>query len=405
MWELKTIDEVKKILSREIKLAPIETVEVIRALDRIVADDIVSPEDLPPFTKSMMDGFALRAADTFGATEENPVQLDVIGEVLIGQVPTVPVKEGQALKIGTGAMMPGGADSVEMIEYTEALDNGRIEVRQALTPGENVFPKGTDIKKGDTLISCGHRLRAQDIGALCALGITKVRVFRRPKVAIVSTGDELVKPEVEPKLGQIRDMNSYSLAAQIQKAGGEPIFLGIVKDDYQLLLSKAQEAISLADIVLISGGSSVGTYDLTLKVLEALSKGKVLVHGIAQKPGKPTIIAKADEKILFGLPGNPVSVMVSFNELVRPVILRMMSAKEERRMVEARLARTIASSTGREEFIRVRLEEKEGGLLAVPLPRGAANITSLIRADGIIRVPGLSEGMAKGQPVEVELWD
>ncbi len=403
MLKLKTVDEARKILGK-IKLKGTETIEVIDSLDRFVATDIISPEDLPSFDKSMMDGYAVKAEDTFGASEEKPISLSLIGEIRIGEMPKEEVKKGEAIKINTGAMMPQGADSVEMLEYVE-IQGKKILIRKALTPGENVAKRGEDIKKGEVLLVKGHRIRSQDIGALSGLGITKIKVFKRPKVAIIPTGDELVPPSKRPESGEIRDMNTYSLSAQVKKCGGESIPFGIIKDDYKVLKKKVEEALSKTDMVLISGGSSVGTYDLTLKVISSLTKGKVLTQGVAIKPGKPTIIAKVKEKIILGLPGNPVSVMIVFRKIVGPTILAMMNAKERIRVVNARLARTVTSSTGREEFIRVKLQEREGKLIAIPLHRGSANIVSLVKADGLLKIPRLSEGIEKNQIVEVELWE
>jgi len=403
MLELKTVDEAREILGK-IKLMGIESIEVTESLDRFVAIDVISPEDLPLFNKTMMDGYAVRAEDTFGASEENPVFLNLIGEVRIGEIPKKELKKGQAIQINTGAMIPKGANSVEMLEYVEEKGE-RIKIWKALTPGENVAQRGEDIKKGEVLLAKGHRIRPQDIGALSGLGITRIKVYRKPKVAIIPTGNELIEPKGRLEFGQIRDMNTYSLSAQIRKCGGESIPFEIIKDDPKILKEKIEEALSKADMVLISGGSSVGTYDLTLKVMNSLPKGKVLTQGVAIKPGKPTIIAKVQDKVIFGLPGNPVSVMIVFRKIVGPTILAMMNAKEKIKVVNVRLARTVTSSTGREEFIRVQLQEKEGMLTAIPLHRGSANIVSLVKADGLLKVPRLSEGIEKDQLVEVELWD
>ena len=403
MLELKTVDEAREILGK-IRLMEAETIEVTESLDRFVATDIISPEDLPSFEKTMMDGYAVKAEDTFGASEEKPILLSLIGEVRIGEIPKKEVKKGQTIQINTGAMMPQGADSVEMLEYVE-MRGKRIKIWKALTPDENVAKRGEDIKKGEVLLVKGHRIRPQDIGALSGLGVIKIKVFKKPKVAIIPTGDELIEPKIKPESGQIRDMNTYSLSAQIKKCGGEPIPFSIIGDDPKILKEKIEKALFKADMILISGGSSVGTYDLTLKVMSSLARGKVLTQGVAIKPGKPTIIAKVQEKVIFGLPGNPVSVMIVFRKIVEPIILAMMNAKEKIRIVNTRLARTVTSSTGREEYIRVRLEKRERSLVAIPLHRGSANIVSLVKADGLLKIPRLSEGIEKGQMVEVELWD
>jgi molybdopterin molybdotransferase len=403
MLELKTVNEARKILGR-IDPIGIETIASSESLDRYIADDIIAPEDLPSFDKAMMDGYALRAEDTFGAGDVKPVSLSLVGEVKIGQLPTRDLKKGEAIKINTGAMMPKGANSVEMLEYVEEKD-GKIVAGKSLTPGENITRRGDDIKKEEVLLVKGQKIRSQDIGALNGLGIINIKVFKKPRVAIIPTGDELIEPEERPEAGQIRNMNLYSLSAQVQKCGGEPIPFGIVRDDFPTLKEKIGEALAKADILLISGGSSVGTHDLTLKVLQSLAGGKVLTQGVAIKPGKPTIIAKVEEKVVFGLPGNPVSVMIVFRKIVAPAILAMMDAKERLRVVNARLARTVTSSTGREEYIRVRLEEEEGSLVALPLPRSSGNIVSLVKADGLLKIPRLSEGIRKDRIVEVELWD
>jgi len=411
MLKLKTVEEARKILGK-IRLMEIEAIGVTESLDRFVATDIISPEDLPSFDKAMMDGYAVKAEDTFEASEENPAFLNLMGEVRIGEIPKRELKKGQAIQINTGAMMPQGANSVEMLECVE-ISEDKILIRKALTPGENVAKKGEDIKKGEVLLAKGHRIRPQDIGALSGLGITKIKVYRKPKVAIIPTGDELVEPKKKPEFGQIRDMNTYSLSAQIEKCGGEPIPFGIIKDDPKILKEKIEEALSKVDMALISGGSSVGAYDLTLEVMNSLGEGKVLTQGVAIKPGKPTIIAKVREKVIFGLPGNPVSVMIVFRKIVEPTILAMMNAKEKIKIANARLARTVTSSTGREEYIRVRLEtprrqedrQDAKELVAIPLHRGSANIVSLVKADGLLKIPRLSEGIEKDQMVEVELWD
>ena len=383
-----------------------EVVSTARALGRIMAEDVVSPEDLPPYPRSTMDGYSVRARDTFGASESLPALCDVVGEVAMGSQPQVSLSTGQAAVAYTGGMLAGGADAVVMVENTQRVGDGSIEILRPVAPGENVIQVGEDAKVGETVIPKGQLIRAQDVGVLYGLGITEVAVAERPKVAIVSTGDELVPPDHTPGSGQVRDINSYSVAALVQDAGGVPIHIGLVSDDYALQRQAAVDGLERGDILVFSAGSSVSSRDMTVRVLDEIGEPGVLIHGIAHKPGKPTIVALVNGKPAFGLPGNPVSAMVVFGILVRPVIQALMGRTEApvTRGVQARLAKDIRSATGREDHVQVKLVESDDGLVADPVFGKSNLISTLVEADGVVVVPLDDGGLYAGDEVFVRLY-
>ena len=383
-----------------------EEVPTSEALDRVLGEDVHSPGDLPTFRRSTMDGFAVRAADTFGATEGLPAYLEIVDEVFMGRAPRTALGTGQCARIATGGMLPDNADAVVMVEQTQEVGPSTIEALRAVAPGENVVQIGEDVRTGDLILPRGHRLRPQDVGGLVALGITCVPVARRLRVGIVSGGDELVAPEQEPGPAQIRDINSYTLAALIQRDGHTPSLAGIFPDEYAALESAARAALASNDVVILSAGSSVSARDMTAQVVDSLGEPGVLVHGVSLKPGKPTILGVCAGKPVFGLPGNPVSCMVTYDLFVAPVLARLCGATQPpRRTVTARLARNIASATGREDYIQVRLERgQDGGLEAVPVFGKSNLIFTLIRADGMLKVPLDAGGLSAGTPVDVVLF-
>jgi molybdopterin molybdotransferase len=394
-------DALRTMLERLPRMTRVEQVATTDALDRVLAEDVTSPGDLPTFPRSTMDGFAVRAADTFGATEGLPAYLDLVGEVLMGQAPAVSLRTGQAAHIATGGMLPSGADAVVMVEQTQEVGERTVEVLRPVAPGENLVQIGEDVRTGDPILPRGHRLRPQDLGGLLALGITRVCVARRLRVGIVSGGDELVEPDAEPGPGQIRDINSYTLAAQVRRAGHEPCLAGIFVDEYSALERAARQALTSSDVLVLSAGSSVSTRDMTAQVIGALGQPGVLVHGVSLKPGKPTILAICGDKPVFGLPGNPVSCMVTFDLFVAPTLAHLSGAQAApRRTVSARLARNIASATGREDYIQVRLENGQ----AVPVFGKSNLIYTLVRADGMLKVPLDVGGLTAGSEVEVVLF-
>ena len=381
-----------------------ERVPVRETLGRVLAEDLTAPHDLPAFPRCNMDGYAVRAVDTYGASPGLPAYLEVVGEVMMGETPAVHIGPGQCALVHTGGALPPGADAVVMIEVTQAVDETSIEVLKPVAVGENVIQVGEDVRRGDMVLPAGHQLRPQDLGGLLALGITEVAVARRPRVAILSQGDELVEPEQEPGPGQVRDINSYTLAALTEQAGGTPVRLGIVGDDLDALQKAAATALAQADILVMSAGSSVSARDMTAQVVKSLGKPGVLVHGVSLRPGKPTILAVCDGKPVFGLPGNPVSAMNTFRLFVIPTIRLLLGAElQPPLIVQARLARNVPSATGREDHVQVRLEERDGELWAVPIFGKSNLIYTLIRADGEIVVPLDSNGVAEGEVVSVHL--
>jgi molybdopterin molybdotransferase len=399
-------EALSKLYEYLVPLGGHEEIDVAGALDRVLAEDLVAPSDLPAFSRSTMDGYAVRAADTYGASEGIPGYLDVAGEVLMGRPADIAISVGQVAKVHTGGMLPEGADAVVMVENTQQVDENTIEVVKPVAPGENVLQVGDDIRQGSSLARAGHRLRPQDIGGLMGLGITKVAVYPRPKVVLLSTGDEVIPPQQAPTPGQVRDINSFSLAARAIRIGAVPVSLGIVGDDYETMKEKAQEGLESADILVISAGSSVSTRDATARVISALGEPGILVHGVSIRPGKPTILAVAGGKPVFGLPGNPVSALVTFDLFVVPTI-RLLGGCEEtlaRDFVEAKLTRNVASTAGREDYVSVRLERREDGTWAEPIFGESNLITTLMRADGMALIPLNVHGVSEGESVRVVLF-
>ena len=383
-----------------------ECVSTAEALGRVTTRNIISSEELPAFPRSSMDGYSVRANDTFGATESLPAYLEVCGEVLMGAAPQVNVQPGYAAIAYTGGLLAKGTDAVVMIEHTNRVDDHTVEIVRPVAPGENVIQQGEDIGPNDTVLSKGCQIRPQDIGALMALGITKVAVAKRPRVAIVSTGDELVSPEMVPAPGQIRDINTYTIAAAVTRAGGVPVPIGLVKDDYDTQREAALTGLSNSEILVFSAGSSVSSRDMTAQVLDGIGKPGILTHGIAHKPGKPTVIALIDNKPAFGLPGNPVSAFVVFGILVRPTIHSLMGYKMPLRSstVVARLSRNVSSTTGREDHVPVNLYEEGDVLTAEPVFGKSNLIYTLVRSDGVVVVPLNSGGLYSGDEVTVTLY-
>ena len=383
-----------------------ETVTTSEALSRVTIGNQVAPEDLPAYPRSTMDGFSVRAADTFGASEGLPAYLDVVGDIPTGQQAGIELATGQAARAYTGGMLASGADAVVMVENTQAVDDTAIEVVRPVAPGENVVQIGEDVRRGNVVVEAGRVLRPQDLGGLLALGITDVTVARRPRVAIVSTGDELVPPDTGPGPGMIRDINTYTVSALVLEAGGVPVQAGLIGDDYEEQRAAARKALELGDIVVFSAGSSVSTRDLTASVIDDMGGPGVLIHGIALKPGKPTVFGLADGKPVFGLPGNPVSAMVVFDLLVRPTIYQVAGCVQppDAPTVPSVLARDVPSIAGREDYVPVRLTGSDGDLRAEPVFGKSNLINTLVVADGIVKVPLDKGGLYADEPVSVRLF-
>jgi len=408
MKEFFKVTDLEQVLAYASDFPRVGTEEILleKAAGRVLAENIVSNVDLPDFVRATMDGYAVKASSTFGSTEGNPGYLSLKGAVEMGESPLFSIASGEAAKISTGGMLPHGADSVVMIEHTEAIDDATIEVYKSVAPGQNVLEKCEDVRQGETILACGRKLRSQETGLLAALGKEAISVYRRPVIAVISTGDEIVPVNEIPGPGQIRDINTYTLANLVRAAGGVPLPFGIVRDNFNDLLETCTKALAQSDMMLISGGSSVGTRDFTIEVLAALPDAGILVHGISISPGKPTILARSRNQALWGLPGHVVSAMVVFEIVVRPFIEHIAGLSAQHKKVvkpSAMLSRNLSSAQGRIDYVRVRLVEKEGVLWAEPILGKSGLIRTMVQADGLIEININSEGLDKGTKVEVLL--
>ncbi|MBW2570352.1 MAG: molybdopterin molybdotransferase MoeA [Deltaproteobacteria bacterium] len=406
MKEFFKVTDLKQVLKYAADFPCVETEEIPlhETSGRILADDIVSDINLPDFMRSTMDGYAVRAQSTFGASEGNPAYLKLKGAINMGTVPSFTVKAGEAANIPTGGMLPEGADSVVMVEHTETIDDATIEVYRSVAPGQHVIDVGEDIKKGEIILSVGRKLRSQETGLLAALGKEFVKVYKRPVIGIISTGDEIVPITDTPGMGQIRDINTYTLSGLVKEAGGIPVSFGIVRDDFDDLFEKCSTALAQTDMALISGGSSVGMRDFTTEVLSSLPDSGILAHGISISPGKPTILAKTGNKAFWGLPGHVVSAMVVFALIVRPFIEQISGLSQQhgkKPKLTAFLSRNISSAQGRVDFVRIRLIRKDGVLWAEPVLGKSGLINTMVKADGMIEIGINTEGLDKGTEVEV----
>jgi molybdopterin molybdotransferase len=407
-------DEAQRLLLKHIQpLARRETLATDRALDRVTAGPIEAPQALPAFRRSTMDGYAVRAADSYGASSSLPAFLTVVGEVRMGEAAAVPLARGEAAIVHTGAMIPDDADAVVQIEQTQTVAGAagqrppfEIEVLKAVAAGQNVLQVGEDVVRGSEVLPAGQRIRPQDIGGLLALGIVQVEVVQRPLVGIIATGNEIIAPEGTPAGGQIRDINSYTVAAQVLRAGGQPLLLGIVGDEFEALLAAARGGLAQCDMLVLSAGSSVSVHDMTVDVIDRLGQPGVLLHGVATRPGKPTILGAAGGKAILGLPGNPVSAMVQFSMFGVPAIGRLLSLQtgQRRGIVWARLAANVASESGREDYVPARLFEGSEGLMAAPVFGKSNLIYTLVNADGLLKVPLNKAGLEAGEQVEIQLF-
>jgi molybdopterin molybdotransferase len=384
-----------------------ENIPVQAASGRVLAEDIVADVNLPDFPRAIMDGFAVRAASTFGASDGNPAYISVLRTVAMGEIPEFSIAPGEAAKISTGGMLPKGTDSVVMVEHTDAIDETTIEVFKSVAPGQNMVAIGEDIQKDRTVLSKGQRLRPQEIGLLAAFGRQSVLVFKQPVIGILSTGDEIVPIDTVPSVGNIRDINSYTLAGLVLQAGGIPRQLGIVKDDYDDLLNICKRGVAESDMLLVSGGSSVGLRDYTVEVLSAIPDTELLLHGISISPGKPTILARTGNQAFWGLPGHVVSAMVVFHVVVQPFIDHVSGlepAHLRRYACPATLSRSVASSLGRVDYIRVKLVEQDNAFVAQPILGKSGLINTMLRADGLVKIDKNTEGLDAGAQVNVLLF-
>lgn len=397
------------LLDRFQPLAP-EQVPLARGLGRILACNITAPEPLPPFPRATMDGFAVRARDTFGCSDSEPALLTITGEVAMGSASQeLALQPGQTAAIWTGGALPLLADSVVMVEYTHRLDKRTVEIQRPVAPGDNVIRQGEDYAQEAVVLRGGHQLRPQDLGVLAGIGFTTLPVHRRPRVAIISTGDELVPPDQQPEPGRIRDINSTTLAALVEECGGEPVPLGITSDSLAELTDACRQALALpADVVLMSGGSSVGRRDFTLEVFGRLEQTEILAHGVSIRPGKPTILARRENVAFFGLPGHVGSAIVVFHLLVRPLLRRLSGAATTPglRRIHAVTGEQIPSVIGREDYVRVTLHQESihTPLIATPVYGKSGLLNPLVRSDGLLVIDRDTEGLDEGEEAEVLLF-
>jgi len=406
-FKVKTREDILESL-RDIKPLGTEPAHVTGALSRILARDIVSGEDLPGFQRCTVDGYALGAKDTFGASENLPTPLTIVGEVRTGEMPGFGLSRGECAQISTGNMLPEGADAVVMLEYCQMVEDGVVEINRPVSPLENVIQPDDDVKREQVILKKGSLVRPQDLGVLAGLGISHMDVFTKPRAAIISTGEEIVDIGEKPKAGQIRDINAYTLGGLCIKSGAEPVYLGITGDIFEDLKILIDKGISQADVVLVSGGSSVGIKDFTLDAFLSFDGVEIVAHGVSISPGKPTVVARKGNKTLWGLPGHPVSAMIIFDVFIGYLLGRLsgmsIPAEYDSHAIEAELDRNIESANGREDYIRVKLTQEGDGFLATPILGKSGLISTMVEADGIIRIDMNTEGLYRGERVKVRLF-
>jgi molybdopterin molybdotransferase len=413
-------DEARALLLSRLPAGTIdsELLDVSASLDRILAEDIHAPHSLPQFERTTVDGYAVRARDTFGASDSQPSYLTLVGEIPMGDAPAFEIEPGQCALIHTGGMLPPGADAVVMLEYSQVIapsalrpdenSGNEIEIFRAVAEGENVIRVGEDVAEGQRILPKGSLMRPAEIGGLHALGVASVRVVRRVRVGLISTGDEIIEPSQSPRPGQVRDINSYTLAALIEKSGGVAKRYGIIRDQFDLLKSAAAQALIECDAVIITAGSSASTRDMTADVIRALGEPGVLAHGINTRPGKPTILGACNGKAVIGLPGNPVSALVNGYLFVVPVIEKLTGAlPKPKPTVVARLTVNLPSQAGREDWWPVQLVvNRQSSIVtwdAVPIFGKSNLIFTLANADGLLRIAPDATGLSAGEIVEVVL--
>lgn len=382
----------------------IETVSIVNARGRYLAADIVSETDMPEFNRSVVDGYAVKASDTYGVSESIPVFLNIVGAAEMGKKCDIQLNPGDAIYIPTGGMIPDGSDAVVMVEFIEILDEKTIAVSKSVAPGAGIMAKGDDFKMGDRLYEKGHRITVKDIGMLAAVGKSEVLVYRKPTLSIISTGDEIVSVDQKPKLGQVRDINSYTISALAEDLGAVINTIKVTHDDFETSKNILLAEMNKSDILIISGGSSAGAKDMTVDIINSLGSPGVFIHGISIKPGKPTIIADVDGQAVFGLPGHPMSAIIVFKAIVEFFIKKYyFNHEKEDRKIIATMDSNIHAGEGRETFQFVNLEAGKNGYIAIPIHAKSGSVSQLMKADGYVRIDAYKEGVRVGEMVEVTL--
>jgi len=406
--KLVTFEEAKKIINENFNTLPIEDEDValLEAYNRVLKEDLVSSLDVPSFDRSTVDGYAVKAEDTFEADENHPVSLNISGVIFAGEQPNLLLEKGDAVEIVTGAPLPEGANAVIMVEDVERLNN-QLQVYTAVNPFMNVMKKGSDIKAGKIILHTGQVLGPSEIGALAALGLTKIRCFKPPIVAVLSIGNEIVNLGKTLPAGKIFDINSYSLSTAVIECGAKPVFFGVIPDDKDAIRKTLTTALASADIIITSGGVSIGPHDYTSAIVDSLGKPGVVISGIAVKPGKPTTIAFVQNKPIFSLPGNPAAALLMFYLLARPIIQRLCCrATSDMRSIRAFADTKLFSAKGRRTFALVHLvlDIEKCRLIAKPLTGASGAITSLTEADGFVEIPENQQYINKDEEILVKLF-
>lgn len=407
LFNVHQVQDVKEIIMKE--FVPInEYIEVplMQSLGMVLAENIVVDEDIPSFNRSTVDGYAVIASNSFGSSIEMPSLFNIVGSVEMGEVIDRPISHGETMYVPTGGMVPKGADAVVMVENVEVIAD-LLNVYKQVTPKENIIFQGEDVKNGEIILQKGHRLRPQDLGALAAIGVTMVTVYRKLRIGILSTGDEIVSPDTKKLLpGQIRDINGVSLSATIQALGEEVIYDGIVKDNFDDYMNRSQKLFDQVDFLILSGGSSMGEKDYTGQVINNLGKPGVLVHGVSIKPGKPTIVANCNGKPVMGLPGHPVSAYVLFDLFGTLIIDQLHGVTDMKhiQLLKARITRNVPSQVGRTDIIRVKLEVRDDELWASPVFGKSGMISNLVKSEGMVEIHQFKDGILEGERVNVKLY-
>ncbi|MGC8895474.1 MAG: gephyrin-like molybdotransferase Glp [Candidatus Bathyarchaeia archaeon] len=405
--KLLTLEEARKVIHQNFKPTPlgVEEIPLLEAWNRVLAENVTAKMDIPPFNRSTVDGYAVKAEDTFGAEENKPTKLKICGTVNVGETPKTIVKQGTAAEIVTGAPIPEGADAVLMFEHTQRKGD-ELYVYNAVAKNENVMKAGADIKKGETVLKAGQFLGSREIGVLASLGTAKAKVYITPRVAVLSTGNEIAEPGEKLPPGKIYDINAYSLSAAVLESGGKPVYFGVLPDDMSVLQKTLKNALASADMVVTSGGVSIGPKDVVPQTLNSLGKPGVIICGMATKPGKPTTVALIDGKIVFALPGHPTSALLTFHLIVRPIIQRVAGRKAQKPLkVKAFASMRMFPAKGRRTFVMVKLRRDESNrLVAEPVPTGLSGaITTLAKADGFVEISEKQQFVDAGEEVLVQL--
>ena len=381
----------------------LQYINIDNCLNRVLAEDIYSKINVPEFNRSTVDGYSIKAEDSHGATSSIPSIINILGEINMGEAIKSSVKSGEAYYVPTGGMIPEGANGMIMIENTEKMDENTILLYKPIFQGENIISIGDDIKKGELALEKGRRINAEVLGVLAALGVFQVPVYSKPKFYIISTGDELISIEEQLTLGKIRDVNSYTLTALIENVGGEFVGKSIIKDVYDLLQDEVKKALEISDIVLISGGSSVGTKDYTHKVIDSFNGKGVLFHGLAIKPGKPTIVGEANGKLICGLPGHVVSSIIVFKALLEYFVREKLGIEEIAPRIKAIMTNNFPSNPGLETYQMLKIKEEDGIFYGTPTFGKSGMISLLSKSQGYIIISAHEEGINKGAEREVYL--